>query len=831
MSNTPILNLPVAVSVDGSEWSVAVQGGTTKRFQLGLVIASNSSASVQNANAIFAGPTSGAAAAPTFRTLVAADIPPSAINIGVGTTPIGSGVTTRVLYDNAGVLGEYAISGTGSVAMTNAPIFVTPTLGTPVSGVLTNCTGLPLTTGVNGNLPVGNLNSGTSASATTFWRGDGTWATPSGAAVSLAVGATTITGGTTTRIIYDNAGVLGEYAITGTGTVVAMQTSPSFTTPDVGTPSAGVLTNCTGLPLTTGVTGTLPATNGGTGQSSYAVGDILYADTTTSLAKLADVAVGRVLVSGGVSTAPAYSATPTLGVSGSTLGTLGLSGNTSGVVTISPAAAAGTWTLTLPITGGTNNYVLTTNGSGTTTWTDVNATLAANRALSNLASVAVNASLIPGSDGAIALGSAALGYTGTFGSTGYVLNIANGNWLATHTSGILTVGTGDLRVTTAGTNTASVATVGGTQTLTSKSLTSPTITTSPTAAGSTWTDLGTVTTVALATVTGAVDMGGATSLEIPNSAAPTVNADGEIALDTTVTGFSHGIVKYYSGEELGIVAMPVAQFTTPVNGAVPTYNSTNDEFEMTVPAGGGDVVGPASSTDNAIARFDSTTGKLLQNSALTVADTSGTIAGFAGASSLNDSNGNELVVFQVTGSAVNQIDIANAATAGKPNIAATGGDTNIILQLSGKGTGGVEIEGTSTNDSATAGYVGEVVSSSVASGSAVSLTTLTTANVTSISLTAGDWDVSGQVVFTFSATPTNIIANINTTSATLGTVGPASPYSSLAATFNAAATQFQGLTTGRLSLSATTTVYLLAHAAFASGTSTAYGWILARRAR
>jgi hypothetical protein len=99
----------------------------------------------------------------------------------------------------------------------------------------------------------------------------------------------------------------------------------------------------------------VPATAGGTGQTSYAVGDLLYADTTTSLAKLADVATGNALISGGVGVAPSW-------------GKIGLTTHVSGVL---PVANGGTNASTASITAFNNITGYTASGATGTTSTNL----------------------------------------------------------------------------------------------------------------------------------------------------------------------------------------------------------------------------------------------------------------------------------------------------------------------------------------------------------------------------------------------------------------------------------------------------------------------------
>jgi hypothetical protein len=131
-----------------------------------------------------------------------------------------------------------------------------------------------------------------------------------GSGGGLTVGTSTITSGTTTRILYDNAGVLGEYTLTGTGTVAVMQTSPTLITPVLGVATAtsvaiGGCTIGTDVLCTTGTT-TLNGKTTVAGASFVLSGNISAAAWTTSGIRYANVAATMTDTSSSGTVAAAY---------------------------------------------------------------------------------------------------------------------------------------------------------------------------------------------------------------------------------------------------------------------------------------------------------------------------------------------------------------------------------------------------------------------------------------------------------------------------------------------------------------------------------------------
>jgi hypothetical protein len=151
---------------------------------------------------------------------------------------------------------------------------------------------------------------------------------------------------------------------------------------------------------------------------------------------------------------------------------------------------------------------------------------------------------------------------------------------------------------------------------------------------------------------------------------------------------------------------------------------------------------------------------------------------------------------------------------------------NLTLPAALTVTGQIIGGGTATNDNAAAGKIGEYISSNISRGAGPSLTSDVTGNITSISLAAGDWDLTGLLAVTGGAF-TAISGGISLVSATTAPF----PGNGLSALLQyASPNDMTIMVSGRLSLAATTTVFLVVN-----GTSvaplTGYGFIGARRAR
>ena len=378
-------------------------------------------------------------------------------------------------------------------------------------------------------------------------------------------------------------------------------------------------------------------------------------------------------------------------------------------VTINPPSGFTSYTLTLPVDDGTPNQTLTTDGSGVLSWSTASGT-GANTALSNLASVAINTSLLPGITGSIDLGSATKLWQNTFLRT-----------LVIYDSD---VATNKITIIAPTSVTNHTLTLPGTQ--------------------------------------------GASSTVLQNNGSGTLSWS---AIVNSLTGTSNQVIVSAS---TGSITLSLPQNIN--TGATPTFASET---------------------------LTATTNQLILGTTRTVTFTAPT-----------PSTSSRVITFPDQSA-----DYSVVATAGTQTISGT---KTFDGQLIGKGT--------ATNDNAAAGYIGEYISSSVSAQNVG--TSNQYSDITSITLGAGDWDVSGMTDYVSNgATVTAIFFGFGTVTGNSSTGIVIGDNSTNILPATTASNNGGGISPVRYSLSTSTTIYFKQFITYTLATPLVYGRISGRRVR